>query len=95
MTVSLILNLIAKGLRQEKILEAYLFLEPEVLKAALKYAAWLADESSYNVERATDGGVPGCDWTGGLPATRGGRMMWTTSVSISAARAPYRNVPES
>jgi len=52
-TVSLILNLIANGMDQEEILEAYPYLEPEDIQAALNYAAWLADESVYSVERAT------------------------------------------
>jgi len=50
-TVSLILNLIADGMTQEEILEAYPYLEPEDIQAALNYAAWLADESVYTVER--------------------------------------------
>jgi len=50
-TVSLILNLIANGMTQEEILEAYPYLEPEDIQAALNYAAWLADESVYTVER--------------------------------------------
>ena len=50
-TVALILNLIANGMRQEEILEAYPYLESEDIKAALNYAAWLADESVYTVER--------------------------------------------
>jgi uncharacterized protein (DUF433 family) len=52
-TVSLILNLIANGMGREEILEAYPYLEPEDIQAALNYAAWLADESVYTVERAT------------------------------------------
>jgi len=52
-TVSLILNLIASGMREEEVLEAYPYLEPEDIQAALNYAAWLADESVYTVERAT------------------------------------------
>ncbi len=52
-TVSLILSLIANGMREEEILEAYPYLEPEDIQAALNYAAWLADESVYTVERAT------------------------------------------
>lgn len=52
-TVSLILNLIANGMGQEEILEAYPYLEPEDIQAALNYAAWLADEAVYTVERAT------------------------------------------
>ncbi len=50
-TVSLILNLIANGMTHEEILEAYPYLEPEDIQAALNYAAWLADESVYTVER--------------------------------------------
>lgn len=50
-TVSLILNLIADGMTREEILEAYPYLEPEDIQAALNYAAWLADESVYTVER--------------------------------------------
>jgi uncharacterized protein (DUF433 family) len=50
-TVSLILNLIANGMTHEEILEAYPYLELEDIQAALTYAAWLADESVYPVER--------------------------------------------
>jgi len=52
-TVSLILNLVANGMTHKEILEAYPYLEPEDIQAALNYAAWLADESIYVVERAT------------------------------------------
>lgn len=51
-TVSLILNLIADGMTREEVLRAYPYLEPEDVQAALNYAAWLADESVYTVERA-------------------------------------------
>ncbi|NBD35477.1 MAG: DUF433 domain-containing protein [Chloroflexi bacterium] len=50
-TVSLILNLIANGMSTEEILEAYPYLEPEDIQAALNYAAWLANESVYTMER--------------------------------------------
>jgi uncharacterized protein (DUF433 family) len=50
-TVSLILNLLANGMTREEILAAYPYLEPEDIQAALNYAAWLADESVYTVER--------------------------------------------
>lgn len=50
-TVSLILNLLANGMTREEILEDYPYLEPEDIQAALNYAAWLADESVYTVER--------------------------------------------
>ena len=43
-TVSLVLNLVADGMREEEILEAYPYLEAEDIREALHYAAWLADE---------------------------------------------------
>jgi uncharacterized protein (DUF433 family) len=49
-TVSLILNLIANGMSREEILDAYPYLEPEDIQAALNYAAWLADDTVYTVE---------------------------------------------
>lgn len=42
--VSLILNLVANGMRSEEILEAYPDLVPEDVQQALQYAAWLAEE---------------------------------------------------
>ena len=44
-TVALIVNLVANGMTTEEILEAYPYLEPEDIRQALRYAAWLADES--------------------------------------------------
>ena len=49
-TISLILNLLANGMTSEQVLDAYPYLEPEDIQAALTYAAWLADESVYTVE---------------------------------------------
>ncbi len=49
-TVSLILNLIANGMSREEILDAYPYLEPEDIQAALSYAAWLADDAVHTVE---------------------------------------------
>ena len=43
-TVSLVLNLVADGMREGEILEAYPYLEAEDIREALHYAAWLADE---------------------------------------------------
>lgn len=43
-TVSLILNLIANGMDKKEILAEYPDLEPEDIRQALKYAAWLATE---------------------------------------------------
>ena len=51
-TVSLILNLVANGMSQEKILKAYPYLEPEDIRQALSLrylAPWLAEERVYEV----------------------------------------------
>jgi len=52
-TVSLIVNLVANGMSAEEILADYPYLEPEDIRQALAYAAWLADESVYALELAT------------------------------------------
>jgi uncharacterized protein (DUF433 family) len=52
-TVSLIVNLVANGMGTEEIVEAYPYLEPEDIRQALQYAAWLAEESVHPVELAT------------------------------------------
>lgn len=44
-TVSLIVNLIANGSSQEEILDAYPYLEPEDIRQAFQYVAWLAEEA--------------------------------------------------
>ena len=44
-TVSLVLNLVANGMTPEEIVAAYPYLEPEDIHQALRYAAWLAEES--------------------------------------------------
>jgi uncharacterized protein (DUF433 family) len=44
-TVALIVNLVANGMTTAEILEAYPYLEPEDLRQALQYAAWLAEET--------------------------------------------------
>jgi len=49
-TVSLILNLIANGMSVEEIVETYPYLEPEDVRQALRYAAWLAEEFIYALE---------------------------------------------
>ena len=43
-TVAMILGLLASGKPRERILEAYPYLEPEDLDAALAYAAWRLEE---------------------------------------------------
>jgi uncharacterized protein (DUF433 family) len=49
-TVALILNLIANGMTPDEIIRAYPYLEPEDIRQALKYAAWLAEEAVYPLE---------------------------------------------
>jgi uncharacterized protein (DUF433 family) len=51
-TVSLVLNLVAQGMKTEEILDAYPYLEAEDIQQSLRYAAWLADESVYPFEPA-------------------------------------------
>lgn len=50
-TVALILNLVANGMTTEEIIQAYPYLESEDIDQALRYAAWLADESIYELEK--------------------------------------------
>lgn len=50
-TVALILNLVANGMSDKEILEAYPYLESEDIHQALRYAAWLAEESVYELEQ--------------------------------------------
>jgi uncharacterized protein (DUF433 family) len=52
-TVSLVLNLVASGMSTEEISEAYPYLEPEDVGQALRYAAWLAEESVRPLEGAS------------------------------------------
>ena len=49
-TVSLILNLVANEMNAEEIIKAYPYLEPEDIRQALQYAAWLAEESVHSLE---------------------------------------------
>jgi uncharacterized protein (DUF433 family) len=44
-TVSLVLNLCANGMTAQEIVKAYPYLEPEDVRQALQYAAWLAQET--------------------------------------------------
>jgi uncharacterized protein (DUF433 family) len=47
-TVALVLNLVANGATTEEILRDYPYLEIEDIRQALRYAAWLADETIYD-----------------------------------------------
>ncbi len=49
-TVSLVVNLVANGMRVEEIIEAYPYLELEDVQQALQYVAWLAEDSIYSLE---------------------------------------------
>jgi uncharacterized protein (DUF433 family) len=52
-TVSLVLNLVANGMSTEKIIEAYPYLGPDDIRQALRFAAWLAEETVHPVELAS------------------------------------------
>ena len=49
-TVSLVVNLVANGMTIADILDAYPYLEPEDIRQALHYAAWLAQEAIHPFE---------------------------------------------
>lgn len=44
-TVALVVNLVASGMTEQEVLLAYPSLEPDDIRQALQYAAWLAEES--------------------------------------------------
>ena len=50
-TVGTIIGLLAAGHSEERILEAYPYLEPEDIPAALSYAAWRSEEVELPVRR--------------------------------------------
>ena len=49
-TVSLVVNLVANGRGREEIIQAYPYLEPEDIRQALQYVAWLAEETVHPLE---------------------------------------------
>jgi uncharacterized protein (DUF433 family) len=51
-TVGTVLGLMASGTTRERILEAYPYLEPEDLDAALAYAAWRLEEREEDLSAA-------------------------------------------
>lgn len=53
-TVSLVLNLVANGRKTEEIIEAYPYLEREDIPQALRYAAWLTEETVHLLELASE-----------------------------------------
>jgi len=52
-TVSLVVNLVANEMTIDEIIEAYPYLEPDDVKQALQYVAWLAEEAIYPLEPAS------------------------------------------
>jgi uncharacterized protein (DUF433 family) len=51
-TVGTILGLLASGHREDEILEAYPYLEPGDIRAALSYAAWRLEELEVTISPA-------------------------------------------
>lgn len=49
-TVALLVNLVANGMTIPEIIDAYPYLEPEDVRQALQYAAWLAEETVHPLE---------------------------------------------
>jgi uncharacterized protein (DUF433 family) len=52
-TVSLVVNLVANGMNNEEIIEAYPYLQPDDIRQALRFAAWLAEETVHPIELAS------------------------------------------
>ena len=52
-TVSLVVNLVANGMSADEIVDAYPYLESEDIRQALRFAAWLAEETVHPVELAS------------------------------------------
>jgi uncharacterized protein (DUF433 family) len=52
-TVSLIVNLVANGMSAAQVIDAYPYLEPDDVRQALQYAAWLAEESVHPLQAAS------------------------------------------
>ena len=50
-TVALILNLVANGMTVEEIIADYPYLEPEDIPQALRYAAWMAEDTVHELEK--------------------------------------------
>ncbi len=49
-TVALIVNLVANGMTAGEIIADYPYLEPEDIHQALRYAAWMAEDSVHELE---------------------------------------------
>jgi uncharacterized protein (DUF433 family) len=55
-TVSLVVNLVANGMNAEEIVRDYPYLEPEDIRQALRYAAWLTEETIHPLEQPLETG---------------------------------------
>jgi hypothetical protein len=49
-TVSLVVNLVANEMSTDEIVEAYPYLKPEDIRQALRYVAWLAEETVHPMD---------------------------------------------
>lgn len=49
-TVSLVVNLVANGMNPDEIIRDYSYLEPDDIRQALQYAAWLTEETIHPSE---------------------------------------------
>ena len=49
-TVALVVNLVSNSMSIEDIIRAYPYLEPEDIRQALQYVAWLAEETIHPLE---------------------------------------------
>jgi uncharacterized protein (DUF433 family) len=49
-TVALLINLLANGMTDDEIIEAYPYIEIEDIRQSLRYAAWLTEECVYPLE---------------------------------------------
>lgn len=52
-TVALVVRLVANGMTTDEIIEAYPYLEPEDVRQALRYAAWLTEDTVHSIDLAT------------------------------------------
>ena len=52
-TVSLVVRLVANGMTADEIIEAYPYLETEDVRQALRYAAWLTEDTVHSMDLAT------------------------------------------
>lgn len=54
-TVSNLLDLLASGRSEQEILEAYPFLEPEDIPAALRYSSWAVSDREIDLSKHAEG----------------------------------------